>query len=331
MGKTLAILLLLCGAARAEESKTPQLDAERDQLIPKIIDGKDLDASIKRFGELIKQRDQVIATSEAAREAERKRHEQERAERDALQKLRESYTTGADYDVAHRCTLSPDPAHPVPSKEGYFKGDWGKVTRKEAIKFPPKNALDDGEPATMYEIAGQAQPYILLGEKAGRDRKYPFTAEVGDLVMFCGHPGRGEQDKRLPPQWGEYVHHGFAVRLAAVPRIVQKARWAPIHIGAASMFWIVHDVKWKYPPDGFLLFNFEIDEDLGGGRYRVEIDRQRDMFWQMVVPPAVARRGPKLQKGMRVWAILGHPVFDKNLKSLVLTAEDLEEHYITEK
>ena len=38
-----------------------------------------------------------------------------------------------------------------------------------------------------------------------------------------------------------------------------------------------------------------------------------------------------LVPGQHVWAILGNPRFDKSVKTLVLTAEDLEDRYIDEK
>src|SRR5207302_10979693 len=145
-----------------------------DRLIEKIRDGVDYDASVKRFGELLGKRDVAIATTEAARAKERARSEAERAARDARLELRREYEHTADHEVAWRCTLSPDPAHPVPSTEGRYRADWGKVVRKQAIRLAPKNALDDGEPATLYEIAGQKHPYVLRGEHASWRRDQPF-------------------------------------------------------------------------------------------------------------------------------------------------------------
>ena len=314
------------GAARAAEDPTPELNAERDRLIEKIRDGVDYDASVKRFGELLGKRDVAIATTEAAREKERARSEAERAERDARLKLRHDYEHTADHEVSWRCTLSPDPAHPVPSTEGRFKADWGKVTRKEAIRFAPKNALDDGEPATMYEIAGQKHAYVLHGEHVSWDRQRQFAADVGDLVLVCASGERTE--KRLPASWGPKIQEGFAVKLASVPRIAKKARWNPIHVTGSALFWAVKDVKWKYPLGVPILFNLEIGSDLGDNKFRVEIEQ--GLFWVLDVPPSV-KRPVALQPGQHVWAILGNPRFDKSVKRLVLTAEDLEERYIDEK
>ena len=47
----------------AQLDPTEALNPERDALIEKIISGADYDASVRRFGELLRQRDQVVATS----------------------------------------------------------------------------------------------------------------------------------------------------------------------------------------------------------------------------------------------------------------------------
>ena len=332
MDKTLPIAVLTLftwsGAARASEDPTPELNAERDQLIVKIRDGVDYDASVKRFGELLGKRDAVIATTEAARLQEKARLDAERAERDARYARRKAYEHGADWDVAWRCTLSPDPAHPVPSTEGRFKGDWGKVTRKEQVRLAPKNELDEGELITMIEIAGIKQPYTFRLDHASHDRKAVLEAAVGDLMLVCSS---GEhEDHKLPPGWGK-VNSGFAVKIAGPPRIAKKAKWNPIHVTGAALFWAVKDVKWKYPPGAFILFNAEIGEDLGGGKFRIPIhEGAKDLSWIMQLAPNVKPPVPMLP-GQRVWAILGNPRFDKSVGTLVLTAEDLEEHYVDEK
>jgi hypothetical protein len=324
----LTLFIVFSGAgARAGEDPTAELNAERDRLIEKIRDGVDYDASVKRFGELLGKRDAAIATTETAREQQRQSDAAERAERDARFKLRHDYEHTADHEVSWRCTLSPDPAHPVPSTEGRYKGDWGKVVRKEAIRFAPKNALDDGEPATMYEVAGQKRAYLLHAEHAGWRRDQPFSAEVGDLVLVCASGERTEP--RLPANWGPKIQEGFAVRLAQTPRIAKKARWNPIHVTGSALFWAVKDVKWKFPPGAFILFNLEIGSDLGDNKFRIEIEQ--GLFWVMELPPSVKRPKLPLVPGQHVWAILGNPRFDKSVMTLVLTAADLEERYIDEK
>lgn len=319
-------LILFAPAARAVEDPTEALNAERDALIEKIRDGKDWQASVARFKELLEKRDAAVATTTAAREHEREAREKERAAREEIYNRRRAYEDTADYDVSWRCTLSPDPAHPIPSQEGRFRGDWGPVVRKQAVRYAPKNELDEGEPAVLYEIRGQKQTYVVRGEHHGWGNRHDFVAEKGDLVLVCDSGDHMEQ--RLPVGWGNKLTGGFAVRLAETPRIAKKARWQPIHITSSALFWVVHDVKWKWPDDAFLLYNLEIEEDLGQGRYKIAAEQNKE--WIMEVPPSV-RVPVKLQPGQRVWAILGHHRFDKQLKMLVLVAEDLEEHYVKEK
>jgi hypothetical protein len=321
-------LLLVAGTAGAVEDPTPELNAERDALLDKIARGEDWEKSVKRYAELVKQRDGVIATSAAAKAKDDAQKATERADAQTRRDWRDAYHKTNDYEVSWRCTLSPDPAHPIPSKEGRFKPDWGKVIRKQTIKFAPKNALDEGEPATMYEVKGIAKNYIFRGDSFDAWRK-PFNASVGDLVLVCD--GGEDLDHRLPPEWGNrMVKSGFAVRLAEAPHIVKKAKWNPIHVTGSAFFWIIHDVAWKYPEGSYLLSNIEIDKDLGGGRYEIEADRNRGMSWILEVPPTVKGK-ELLVPGHSVWAVLGDYRFDKSLKKLILVAHDLEARYIVDK
>jgi hypothetical protein len=316
---TCFILVAAGSISFAGKEATPELDAERDSLIDKIGRGVDVEASVRRFKQLVEERDRRVATSQKAQEDERRRHEERRGWRDAYHK------TG-DYEVSWRCTLSPDPAHPLPSDEARFRGDWGKVVRAEKVRLVPKNELDEGEPATMYEVAGQKRSYFIHGEKYGLFHQ-PFTAEKGDLVMVCD--GGAGKDRKLPAPWAdlEVQRSGFALRVGAPPLIAKKAKWNPIHITGSRFFWAVHDVKWKYPDDGFVLSNIEIGEDLGGGRWK--IDATQNLDWVLEVPAQVKNR-ELLVPGHAVWAILGHHRFDKTLKKLVLVAEDLEDRYVSE-
>jgi hypothetical protein len=324
MGRTRFILIATCFTALAWAGRetTPELDAERDLLIDKIARGVELEGSVRRFKQLVQERDQKIATSSAAVERERK-------ERDARREWHDAYKKTADYEVSWRCTLAVDPANPPPSDEGRFKGDWGKVIRKEQIRLPPKNELDEGEPATMYEIKGAKQSYIVWGEQFGFHHGQKFEADKGDLVLVCASGSR--TDKRLPPQWAtdKLQTGGFAARIAAPPLIVKKQKWNPTHITGSRFFWAIREVKWKYG-DAFVLSNIEIAEDLGGGRYRIEADNARSMDWILEVPAQLKNR-ELLVAGRAVWAIMGHHRFDKMLKKLVLVAEDLEARYVVEK
>jgi hypothetical protein len=321
----LVALGLLSGAAWAERPEpTPELIAERDQLIDKITRGVDYEASVKRFAALVQKRDAVIATSAAAQAKERAEKDAQRSEADARRKLRDEYHKTGDYEVSWRCTLSPDPAHPRPSKEGRFKPDWGRVVRKQAIRLAPKNALYEGELATMYEVDGVARKYVFRGDRFDPWRK-PFEAKVGDLVLVCD--GGEDLAKGLPPDWGErWLTSGFAVKINEPPLITKKTRWNPIHITSSRFYWAIKDVKWPY--EGFVLANLEPDKDLGGGRF--EIKSYRDMSWILEVP-AKLKHHELVKPGEAVWVIMGPARFDSSIKKMVLTAEDLEAHYVLER
>ena len=330
-GALLGLLALLAipGRPAAENADpTAHLSAERDALILKITSGQDYAASVKRWKELVAEHDRLVANLARAKEIQLTSRENHLKELQARTKLRDEYHATADYDVSWRCTFSPDPAHPIPSTEGRFKPDWGKVVRKEQLRRPPKNALDEGELVTMFEVKGLARSYQFAGERFnyGRHRE-SFDAALGDLVLVC--VGSEDTSRDAPPGWGPtLVRSGFAVRIAEPPLIVKKARWAPIHVTGSFFFWAIHDVVWKPAPEAFILSNIEILRDLGDRRY--EIDAGQNLSWIMEVPPAVKIKEP-LAPGRAVWAILGHHRFDPSIKKLVLVAEDLEPHYIVEK
>jgi hypothetical protein len=331
-----ALAALATAAHASQPADDPAVEAERDGLIDKIVRGQDVDGSVKRFAALVRERDQKVATSRAAKEAEQKAREVE-------SEYRKTYEKSADYDLGWRCTLSVDPKHPVPSDEGRFRADWGRVVKKEKVTLAPKNALDDGEPATLYEVAGQARHYFLRGEGFGHGRKSDVEANMGDLLLVCdgddGHHDnterigwRGSPDDpatRVPPYWrGRLQRHGFAARITAPPRIVDKGRWNPIHITSSRYFWAIKDVKWKYPPESFVLSDLTVGKDVGGGHFEISVDQHQSFLIE--VPPRLPRR-EVIQPGRNAWLIMGHPRFDRTLKKLVLQVEDVESRYITEK
>lgn len=311
------------GIARAEApDPTPELNAERDTLLEKIARGQDFEPSVRRFAMLLQQRDTIIATSHAAQE--QKRHES-----DTRAAWQAAYRKTVDYDASWRCVLSVDPRRrvEVAGVSGNFPTDWGRVVRKETIRLPPKNDLDEGERVTMYEVAGLARRYLIRGEHFGHPYGSPLVADKGDLLLVCD--GGTDHDERLPPSWsGDVQRSGYAAPLTAPPRIADKGRWNPIHITNNFFFWAVHDVRWKIPSNIYVLSNIEITHDLGGGRY--EIAALQDKTWVLEVPPTVKRR-EILVPGHMVWAIMGGAHFDRELKKLVLVAEDLEERYILER
>jgi len=304
-------------AARADREETPGLVAERDALIAKITSGVDYDASVARFRALVTERDKVVPTSAAAIGAV---EAAERARRD----FRETYEKTADYDVGERCRLSPDPAHPTTLSERLtqpdWPADWEPVTRRELVRRPGKTALDPEETITMFEVRGRARSYRFPGRGFGHARDTDFDAAVGELALVCV----GSEDEGV-------VTRGLAVRLAAPPRIVDKARWAPFHVLNARFFYdVITDVKYPVPPDAFIVSNVQIAKELGGGRYEIDFTFREHHRWVLEVPPSVKGR-ELLTAGRVVWAVMGHQRFDRALRKLVLVAEDLEARYIDEK
>ena len=314
-------LLAALVALPAAADETPALDAERDELVAKIARGVEYEASVRRLRALIAERDQRVATSQQARDAERARTEAQRAWQDGYRK------TG-DHEVGWRCTLSPDPAHPLPSTESRFRPDWGKVVRKARVRLAPKNELDEGEPATLYEVAGVARTYQLRGDRFDPFRQ-PLAAEVGDLVLVC-HGGE-DTVRGLPAGWGpRLVTGGFALPIARPPLIVDKARWQPIHVTDSVFFWAIHDVRWKWP-DGHVLSDLTIGRALppAGDVARFDMPTSNGLSWVLEVPRGLRNR-EHLVPGRNAWIILGNHRFDRALKKLVLVAEDVEPTYIKE-
>ena len=322
--RALVLLMLLAGGARADRPETPILDAERDQLIARVVRGEDVDKSVRRLGELLAARDLVVPTSRAAVERQRAVSDARRSWQDAWQKT-------ADHALAWRCLLSPDPAHPIVDRtnSGRHRADWGKVVRKQSVRLVAKNPLDEGEVATLYEIAGTARHYLVRGERSGLEVREDFVADVGELVLVCA--GSDEPLRGLAPPsqsaWSGPFTHAFAGRIGAPPRITQKARWAPIHITDNFFFWAIHDGKWKLPEGARALINAEIAEDLGGGRFDIASDQGHR--WRLEVPRGLAHTDA-LVVGHNAWLIVEQPRFDAGLKRLVLTAVDIEERYVDE-
>ncbi len=313
----LAALLGCTGALAAEEGTPTAEEQERERLIDRLIRGEDVEGSISAFKALVEKRDAVRATSERAREKEQAQREERRA-------WHEAWAKNADSEVGWRCRLSADPAHPRPA-DGWA-GDWGRVVKREQVRLPPKNALDEGALLTLYEVKGQKRTYHFSGERFGVLNRRELEAREGDLLLVC--VGGESKDSKLPPAWQEgFVSPGFAVRLAAPPRIAQKTRFNPIHITDNDLFWAVKDVRWKYPADAYVLCVVDVEADLGGGRYAIDLGQKLS---------AVLEAGPKvpgrelLVPGRKAWAILGGARFDPTLKKLVLTVHDVEAHYVEE-
>jgi hypothetical protein len=311
----LLLLLLVAGTqtARAgEDVDAPATLAERDALIDKIARGQDLDRSLARFAALVKQRDQVKATSQAAKEAERAAAVERRD-------WHEAHRKSADYDAATRCIFSVDPQKPVPSLDRTpHRADWGRVVRRDETRLAPTNALEEGKLEVTFEVAGQARHYRFAGERMGPGHNR-FDAAVGDLVLVCIAERDGLD--------GSAPRSGLAARITAPPRIADKRRWNPVHVTRTAFFWAIRRVEWPYAPEQFVVASLPVGAALGGGRWQIDVENHESFIVE--VPASLAHQ-EALVTGHDVWLILGQARFDRTLKKLVLRAADIEPRYVIE-
>ena len=246
------------GAARRIRPTIPAVLEERDALIDKIARGEDVDASVRASP-----RSSRSATASSPPRARPRRRRRRRALRRA--RVQGGRTQDRRLTTPAGAARSPlDPKNPVPSDEGRFRGDWGRVVKKEAVRLTPKNALDEGEPATLYEVAGQARHYFIRGDELRRrppiSRSSPTsatwcscaTATPASTTTPSRPTGAAAPTTRrcaCPTYWrGKLQRHGFAARIAAPPKIAGKRRWNPHpHHARRDYFWAIKDVKWKYP------------------------------------------------------------------------------------
>ncbi len=313
--RSIALLVAVAGAARAEEDATP-LDAKRDELIDKIARGVDGEASVRAFAALLGERDKAAAPEELRRITEA----ENRAWRQAYQKTADAFVGGI-------CRLPPDPAHPNYSDDAMLLADWGRITRREEVRRAPKNALDEGEKLLLYELKGARALYRFRGDRAAMPG-HTFEAQPGDLVLFCASTERhSPDDNGLPESWRGISSFGRAIKIKQPPKIVSKTKWDPIQVKDVDFFWAIKDVRWKHPPDRYVLAHVEVLRDTGDGAF--DISAGSAGAWRLEVPPTVKRR-ELLVPGHIAWVIAGQPRFDARLKRFVLVAADIEARYIEE-
>jgi hypothetical protein len=304
----------VAAAATVDDATKAQLDelaAQRELVLARIIHGSDTDRAIGEFVSLHHRRLELLGRTP-----------------EALANHKAIDTQSLDYEAGWRCTLSADPTRPVDSDEGRFRGDWGKVVQKHSLRTVPKNELDNGTPVTLYEIEGRARRYTVRADRMGTRTNEALQAEIGDLVLLCN--GGEDLIRDLPPPWDKVriVRSGLAGRIAQPPRIADKAQWNPRHITHTRFFWAIHDVKWKYPPEQFVLCYLDVFRDLGQGRFEIKVDNDKSF---LIEAAAKLQHKELLQPGRGLWMILGFHRFDRDLQKLVLTLVDVEEHYVTPK
>ena len=325
--RRLTLGLLLAMARPAGAALPDPTETERDALIDRIARGVDYEASVRRFGELLRARDRVQATSEAARQKEAATVAQARASREALRAT-------LDGHLSRGCRLVAEPREAPFSKHAWDELwiDWGKVIRREDVKIPGDNALADDRTVRMIEVAGRRRNYRIA------DEKRQLALAAGDLAVVCATrdadhdpahrrmletiEGASVED-RLPAAWRGIEHHGpLVARLRELPHIANKARWNPVHVTENDLWWAIHDAKWRYSDRDVVTFA-RVASALAGGLY--EMEAEDGVIWLMEVPASVDARALVVGKG--VWAVLRDARFDRVRKKLLLTAVDLEASY----
>ena len=307
--------------ARPAQDLPPEDLAERDALIGKLARGEDYEDSLRRFGELWRKR-AVLREAELAEEKRAKEAHQRQLE-DAR---------SVDGIVGEHCGLYRDPKNPPPHwANSSMIGDWGRVVRKELVRLPPKNAFDDGEQITLYRIEAQRATYTVSSQGPTYLLGRPLTAQVGDQVLLCVMSRHSEgSGSKFPPDFRENIlSQGFAVRIKEPPRIVHKTQ-NPVHLlGEWRFRAAIERVEWTLPPDVAVLSRIFVQEALppANGMQRFSIAAERHSY-VLEVPTSVKGRD-LLKPGEHAWAIMGQARFDRELRKLVLVAQDVEARYVT--
>ena len=295
--------------------------AERDALIAKLARGEDYEASMQRFSELWRKREALRAEGVA---------EEKRAQ-EAHKRLLED-ARSVDGIVGAHCGLYRDPNNPPPHyASSDMIGDWGRVVRREPVRLPPKNAFDDGEQITLYRIEAQRATYTVSSQGPTYLLGRPLVAQVGDLVMLCVLSRHSEgSGSKFPPDFRENIlSQGFAVRIKEPPRITKKTQ-NPVHLlGEWRFRAAIERVEWTLPPETPVLNRVFVQEALppANGLQRFAIAAERYSYVLEVGSQVKGRE--HLKPGEHAWVIMGQARFDRELRKLVLVAQDVEPSYVT--
>lgn len=309
-------------AARAgEPSDTPEVRVERDLLIERIAKGDDYEISVRRFKELWDarqaQRDALKRDADAAKE---------------LQKKISADTLTLDYRVSIQCVMSADPATPPKGVIWeIYRGDFGRITRKESIQLPPRNEFLPPETVYIYQLEGRQNRYTFSSKEMHTFDRQTVDFAVGDTVLLCraGMSTHGSGGY-YPEGWREnVVSTGFAARLTKPPRLAEKKSLNPVHLlGTSRVRMAIERTHWPVPPDQPVLTRMLVERDLGNGRFELRVEQSRHdrppLTLYLDVPAALPRR-KLIEAGRILWFIVSTPRFDPQLQKLVLRAEDVEE------
>lgn len=325
-----ALALLALGAhtghaASGRPDRNPDLVPERDALLAKIASGEDYEKSVERFGALLQER-------ASRRQADQDLTARQNAERTQAQAAQKELEQSLDYIVGERCRLAVDPANRPPHETSdYVRADWGRVVQKQQFRYPPPNAFEEGRQIDLYRIQAVTGTYTVTSEEPKQFYPQRFSASVNDQVLLCLHGGSDHgSGSPFPPEFRkQIVSTGFVARIKGPPLIAQKGRWNPIHLlGESRLRMAIRAKKWQLPEDAYILNHLHVLEDLGpaGAVHRYLIAAEKESY-VLEVPTGLKNR-ELLRPGYHAWVIMGQPRPDRERQTWILTAADIEAHYV---
>lgn len=319
----LGAVLLLPTAVRAaaESTDSPEVRVERDLLIERIAKGDDYEISVRRFKELWD-----------ARQAQRDAQKREVDAQKELQKKISADTLTLDYRVSTQCVVAVEPSAPPKGVIWeLFRGDFGRITRRETIQLPARNEFLPPETVHIYQLEGHKQRYVFSSKEMHTFDHQKVDFAVGDTVLLCRagmstHGSGGYYPEGLREN---VVSTGFAARLTREPRLVEKKRLDPVHLlGTSRVRMAIERTHWPVAPEQPVLTRLLVERDLGNGRFELRVEPSRHdrppLTLYLDVPAALPRR-KLIEAGRILWFIVSTPRFDAQLQKLVLRAEDVEE------
>ena len=96
---------------------------------------------------------------------------------------------------------------------------------------------------------------------------------------------------------------------------------------------VAREGRWPLPENAIVLSHLLVEKDLGNGRFEIRLDEPHDVGRPTAVSflldvPTGLRGRELVGPGEWLWVIMSRPVIDKQLRKLILTAEDIEPVYV---
>lgn len=323
------VALLVSTVARASGPSVAELDvdlrAERDELITKLTRGEDYEQSLERFIALRQKYQARVQEVEGLQQQEKDQRAQLRGESKEL-----------DHVVGDKCELFADPLNPPTRSRGFMHADWGTVIEKQPVVIPGRKPFDEDEKITLYKVKGLVRTYTISSKGPALWFEKPLVANVGDLVLLCAVSVHSEgSGSQYPPNFRDNImSQGFAVPIKEPPLITKKKDRNPVHyVGKDNNFVAaIHSGEWRLPPEQRVVSRVLVKKDLGQvgnmRRYAMFASEREEFVLEV---PSTLRNADLLQPFRFNWVIMGNHRFDRELKRLVLVAEDIEPRYVTPK